>query len=142
MTGSDEPPELPDPPPEALPDEDPEEPPWDDELPPEEEPPPPELGRLVVVVSPAATEPVPVVTLSELLFSTVVPEVVTDVMAGLNREGKSGHWGISESNEDYLRRVHAVCPVTAVENRYFMMACALGHPTVTGRTISICCVAG
>src|SRR5699024_12876528 len=32
------------------------------------------------------------------------------------------HWGISEANEDYLRRAHAVCPVTAVQNRYSMMA--------------------
>lgn len=32
------------------------------------------------------------------------------------------HWGISEANEEYLRRAHAVCPVTAVENRYSMMA--------------------
>ena len=30
--------------------------------------------------------------------------------------------GVSEANEDYLRRAHAVCPVTAVENRYSMMA--------------------
>lgn len=30
--------------------------------------------------------------------------------------------GISEANEEYLRRAHAVCPVTAVENRYSMMA--------------------
>ena len=72
----------------------------------------------------------------------VVPEVVTDVMAGLNREEKIPHWGISESNEVYLRQVHAVCPVTAVENRYSMMACVLGRTTVTGRTTSTCCVAG
>ena len=38
------------------------------------------------------------------------------------REGKITHWGISEANEDYLRRANAVCPVTAVENRYSMMA--------------------
>ena len=69
-------------------------------------------------------------------------EVMDDVMAGLNREEKIPHWGISESNEDYLRRVHAVCPVTAVENRYSMMACVLGRTTVTGRTTSTCCVAG
>lgn len=52
----------------------------------------------------------------------VEPEVVAEVMADLLREGKILHWGISEANEDYLRRAHAVCPVTAVENRYSMMA--------------------
>ena len=53
---------------------------------------------------------------------TVEPEEVAGVMAGLIREGKITHWGISEANEDYLRRANAVCPVTAVENRYSMMA--------------------
>lgn len=43
-------------------------------------------------------------------------------MAELIQEGKILHWGISEATEDYLRRAHAVCPVTAVENRYSMMA--------------------
>ena len=52
----------------------------------------------------------------------VEPEAVADVMAELIREGKILHWGISEANEEYLRRAHAVCPVTAVENRYSMMA--------------------
>lgn len=50
------------------------------------------------------------------------PEEVADVMASLIKEGKILHWGISEANEDYLRRAHSVCPVTAVENRYSMMA--------------------
>ncbi|OUN68615.1 aldo/keto reductase [Faecalibacterium sp. An58] len=52
----------------------------------------------------------------------VEPEEVAGVMAGLIREGKITHWGISEANEDYLRRANAVCPVTTVENRYSMMA--------------------
>lgn len=52
----------------------------------------------------------------------VEPEVVAGVMADLMKEGKILHWGISEANVDYLRRAHAVCPVTAVENRYSMMA--------------------
>ena len=52
----------------------------------------------------------------------VSPEEVAGVMADLIREGKITHWGISEANEEYLRRAHAVCPVTAVENRYSMMA--------------------
>ena len=52
----------------------------------------------------------------------VEPETVAGVMADLIREGKILHWGISEANEGYLRRAHAVCPVTAVQNRYSMMA--------------------
>lgn len=52
----------------------------------------------------------------------VEPETVAEVMAELMKEGKILHWGISEANEEYLRRAHAVCPVTAVENRYSMMA--------------------
>ena len=50
------------------------------------------------------------------------PEVVAQVMADLIQEGKITHWGISEASETYLRRAHAVCPVTAVQNRYSMMA--------------------
>lgn len=50
------------------------------------------------------------------------PEVVAEVMAQLIKEGKILNWGISEANEEYLRRAHNVCPVTAVENRYSMMA--------------------
>ncbi len=52
----------------------------------------------------------------------VEPETVAQVMSDLIREGKITHWGISEANEEYLRRAHAVCPVTAVQNRYSMMA--------------------
>lgn len=52
----------------------------------------------------------------------VPPEEVAGVMGDLIREGKITHWGISETSEDYLRRAHAVCPVTAVQNRYSMMA--------------------
>lgn len=49
-------------------------------------------------------------------------EEVAGVMQDLIREGKILHWGISEANEEYLRRANTVCPVTAVENRYSMMA--------------------
>ena len=49
-------------------------------------------------------------------------EEVAGVMQDLIREGKVLHWGISEADEEYLRRTNAVCPVTAVENRYSMMA--------------------
>ena len=52
----------------------------------------------------------------------VSPEEVAGTMADLIKEGKIRHWGISETTEDYLRRAHAVCPVTAVENRYSLMA--------------------
>ena len=52
----------------------------------------------------------------------VEPEKVAETMSELMREGKILHWGISEANEQYLRRAHAVCPVTAVQNRYSMMA--------------------
>lgn len=52
----------------------------------------------------------------------VEPEEVADVMRDLITEGKILHWGISETTEEYLRRAHAVCPVTAVQNRYSMMA--------------------
>lgn len=52
----------------------------------------------------------------------VEPEVVAETMAELIKEGKIRCWGISETTEEYLRRAHAVCPVTAIENRYSMMA--------------------
>lgn len=52
----------------------------------------------------------------------VSPETVAYTMRDLIREGKILHWGISETTEDYLRRAHAICPVTAVQNRYSMMA--------------------
>ena len=53
---------------------------------------------------------------------SVEPEAVAQVMADLIQEGKITHWGISEVTEDYLRRAHKVCPVTAVQNRYSIMA--------------------
>ena len=52
----------------------------------------------------------------------VEPETVAGTMAELMKEGKIRYWGISETDEEYLRRAHAVCPVTAVQNRYSMMA--------------------
>lgn len=52
----------------------------------------------------------------------VAPEEVAGVMADLIKEGKIRHWGISKTTEEYLRRAHAVCPVTAVQNRYSLMA--------------------
>ncbi len=52
----------------------------------------------------------------------VEPETVAETMGQLIKEGKIRTWGISEATEDYLRRANAVCPVTAIENRYSMMA--------------------
>ena len=48
-------------------------------------------------------------------------EEVAGVMSELIKEGKILHWGISETDETYLRKAHAVCPVTAIQNRYSMM---------------------
>lgn len=47
---------------------------------------------------------------------------VAGVMSELMQEGKILHWGISEADEEYLRKAHAVCPVTCIQNRYSMMA--------------------
>lgn len=49
-------------------------------------------------------------------------EEVAGVMADLIKEGKILHWGLSEVGEDTIRRAHKICPVTAVQNRYSMMA--------------------
>lgn len=51
----------------------------------------------------------------------VSPEEVAETMNELIKEGKILHWGVSEANEEYIRRAHAVCPLTAVQNRYSMM---------------------
>ena len=52
----------------------------------------------------------------------IEPEVVAGVMKELIAEGKIRHWGISMVDEGYLRRAHAVCPVTAVENMYQLLS--------------------
>lgn len=49
-------------------------------------------------------------------------EDVAGTVADLMHEGKILHWGLSEASEDSIRRAHAVCPLTAIENRYSMMA--------------------
>ena len=51
----------------------------------------------------------------------IEPEVVAETMAELIREGKIRAWGISCVDEEYLRRAHAICPVTAVQNMYNMI---------------------
>ena len=52
----------------------------------------------------------------------VSPEEVAGTMADLIKEGKILSWGISETDEAYLRRAHAVYPVAAIQNRYSMIA--------------------
>lgn len=49
-------------------------------------------------------------------------EEVAGVMSDLINEGKITHWGLSEADEETIRRAHSVCPVTAIQNRYSMMA--------------------
>lgn len=52
----------------------------------------------------------------------VPEEEVAGLMADFIREGKVLRWGISEVDEENLRKAHAICPVTAIQNRYSMMA--------------------
>lgn len=49
-------------------------------------------------------------------------EEVAGVMSDLIKAGKITHWGLSEASEETIRRAHAVCPITAIQNRYSMMA--------------------
>jgi len=51
----------------------------------------------------------------------VEPEIVAGVMKELMSEGKIKYWGLSEAPIDYMRRAHAICRVTAVENQYSIM---------------------
>ena len=52
----------------------------------------------------------------------VEPETVAGEMQKLIDDGMIKVWGISEANEEYLRRANEVCPVTAIQNRYSMLA--------------------
>ncbi len=52
---------------------------------------------------------------------TIPIEETAGAMKELMEQGKITHWGISEADEETLRRAHAVCPVAAVQNRYSMM---------------------
>ena len=52
----------------------------------------------------------------------VEPEIVAGEMQKLMDEGLIKAWGISEANEEYLRKANDVCPVTAIQNRYSMLA--------------------
>ena len=56
-------------------------------------------------------------------FDPNVPiEDVAGVMADLIKEGKITHWGMSEATEENIRKANSVCPLTAIHNRYSMMA--------------------
>lgn len=55
------------------------------------------------------------------LDKNVPIEEVAGVMADLIKEGKILHWGLSEATEETIRRADAVCPLTAIQNRYHMM---------------------
>ena len=54
------------------------------------------------------------------------PNVPIEVVAGtvqeLIREGKVLYWGLSEASEADIRRANAICPLSAVQDRYSMMA--------------------
>lgn len=54
--------------------------------------------------------------------SNIPIEEVAGVMRELIKAGKITHWGLSEADEEQIRRAHKVCPVTALQNRYSMMA--------------------
>ena len=51
----------------------------------------------------------------------VSPEAVATTMKSLIEEGKIRYWGISNAPEEYIRRAHAVCPVSVIEDQYSMM---------------------
>ncbi len=52
---------------------------------------------------------------------SIEPEIVAETMGQLIKEGKIRSWGISCAGEEYIRRAHAVTPVTAVENVYSLI---------------------
>lgn len=49
-------------------------------------------------------------------------EDVAQTMKELYEQGKIRAWGISQVDEETLRRAHKVFPVSAIQNRYSMMA--------------------
>lgn len=48
-------------------------------------------------------------------------EETAGAMKELIEQGKITHWGLSEANEEIIKRAHKICPVTAIQNRYSMM---------------------
>ncbi|MBU3201092.1 aldo/keto reductase [Clostridium estertheticum] len=51
----------------------------------------------------------------------VEPEAVAGVMKELIAKGKIKAWGLSNAPIDYIKRAHAVCPLSAIENQYSMV---------------------
>ena len=50
------------------------------------------------------------------------PEEVAETMSELIKEGKIRAWGVSFAPEDYIRRAHKVCKISAIENMYSFVA--------------------
>lgn len=48
-------------------------------------------------------------------------ETVAETVAALIKEGKVLGFGLCEVNADTIRRVHSVCPLTAVQSEYHVM---------------------
>lgn len=51
----------------------------------------------------------------------VEPEVVAHTMKEAIDSGKIRGWGVSNAPIEYIRRAHAVCPITATQNQYSMI---------------------
>ena len=50
------------------------------------------------------------------------PEEVAETMAELIKAGKIRAWGVSFAPEEYIRRAHAICKISAIENMYSFVA--------------------
>ena len=59
------------------------------------------------------------------------PEVVAETMNTWIREGKILGWGLSNAPVEYMKRAHAVCPLTAVENQYSICGANLNRDCST-----------
>lgn len=53
--------------------------------------------------------------------SQIPIEETAGAMKELIEQGKITHWGLSEADEETIRRAHKICPLTAIQNRYSMM---------------------
>lgn len=56
------------------------------------------------------------------LDSKTEPEEVASTMRDLIQSGKIRAWGVSFAPEEYIRRAHAICKITAIENMYSFVA--------------------
>lgn len=52
----------------------------------------------------------------------VSPEEVATVMKELIEEGKIKAWGVSMADEEYIRRAHQICPISASQNVYSLLS--------------------